>query len=93
MKSLRELSFEWCGLRRVPAFIGELKSLECLDLSWNLPLQIDALTFDLLLEGCPRLREVKLGQFREPWNPEPLAHLQAFEAKLLAKNPEAKVQF
>jgi hypothetical protein len=64
MKSLRELSFEWCGLRRVPAFIGELKSLECLDLSWNLPLQIDALTFDLLLEGCPRLREVKLGQFR-----------------------------
>ena len=48
-----------CGLRAVPAFVGELESFEVLDLCQNY-LQIDAATFDVLIEGCPRLREVRL---------------------------------
>ena len=94
MKSLRELDLCWCGLRRVPAFVGELKSLEVLDLGCDEPLQIDASTLDLLLEGCPRLRKVRLpfpGRFIR--TPESHAHLKAFKAKLEAKNPKAKVLF
>ena len=89
MKSLRELNLYECGLRRVPAFVGELKSLECLDLSCNYTLQIDASTLDLLLEGCPRLRKVSVPGY--DWTPESRAHLKAFKAKLHAKNPDAKV--
>ena len=48
-----------CSLRAVPAFVGELESFEVLDLCQNY-LQIDAATFDVLIEGCPRLREVRL---------------------------------
>ena len=59
MKSLRELELFWCGLRTVPAFVGELSALERLDLSCKDEMQIDApLVF--LLEGCPGMREVKV---------------------------------
>ena len=88
LKSLRELHLSSCDLRAVPAFVGELKSLEVLSLTHNKELQIDA-PLDFLVEGCPRLREVTMhGRW---WGPEALAHIKAFEAKLLAKNPNAKV--
>ena len=88
MKSLRLLALAFCGLRAVPAFVGGLESLEILGLSSEL--QVDAATFDVPIEGCPRLRRAKLYK-SEPWTPESLAHLEAFKAKLLAKNPKAVV--
>ena len=90
MKSLRALGLAGCGLRTVPAFVGELQSLERLELSYNR--QIYA-TLDILIKDYHRLREVRLGSglVPAPWTPETLAHLEAFEAKLLTKNPNAKV--
>ena len=41
------------------------------------------------MEGCHPLREVRLYKVRD--SPESLARLEAFEAKLLAKNPDAEV--
>ena len=88
MKSLRYLSIADCGLRAVPAFVGELRSLETLHLVYNDDLQLDA-TLDLLVEGCPRLRTVLLlkgatraGSF---WTWESLARLGAFKSKLRAE--------
>ena len=52
----------------------------------------DAPPLDFLLEGCPRLREVTLTQFAA-WSSQSLAHLKAFEAKLLARNRKAKVAY
>lgn len=46
------LNLYCCGLSTVPAFLGELKSLESLNLSSNADLQIDA-PLDFLVEGCP----------------------------------------
>ena len=86
MRSLRDLRLSRCGLRTVPAFVGELESLEILDLSSN-DFLIDA-PLDFLVEGCPGLSYVNLG---EPNNPESRAHGIAFKAKLLAKNPDATV--
>ena len=60
MKSLRFLDLKFCGLRAVPASIGELESLEDLDLSSYYSAQIYA-PLDFLIQGCPRLREVS------PW--------------------------
>ena len=77
------------NLRTVPAFVGELESLKRLDLSGN-ELQIYA-TLDVLIKGCPRLREVKL--FEMSNTPESRAHLEAFKAKRPAKNPNAKVRY
>ena len=89
MKSLRELRLIHCGLRAVPAFIGELESLEIFDLCYNSHLQIHA-PLDILVEGCPRLRKVRL--YKEVfWDPASRAHVEAFEAKLCAKNPGARV--
>ena len=88
MKSLRDLNLTSCGLRAVPAFVGMLKALEFLDLSWN-DEQICA-TLDSLVKGCPRLREVRV--YNRNLQPESLAHLEAFEEKLLlAGNSSAKV--
>ena len=93
MKSLRVLSLASCNLRIVPAFVGELESLEALDLSWN-NFQIDA-PLDFLIKCCPRLREVALRRwpYEGPRTPESLVHLGAFKAKLLAGNPNAKVVY
>ena len=88
LKSLRVLDLSHCGLRTVPSFVGGLQSLERLGLSSEL--QVDTATFDVPIEGCPRLRRAKLYK-SEPWTPESLAHLEAFKAKLLAKNPKAVV--
>ena len=92
MKALRELFLSFCDLRAVPAFVGALESLAILDLSDNFPLQIHA-PLDFLIEGCPMLCEVRLQKESGwvPWTPESLTHLKAFKAKLLAKNPDAKV--
>ena len=94
MKSLRELDLSNCELRAVPTFVGELKSLEVLNLSWNEDLEIDS-PLDFLVEGCPRLREVTMHLQQlwgsERWGPESRAHLKALEAKLRTKNPNAKV--
>ena len=90
LKSLRELDLSSCGLRAVPAFVGELESLEVLSLYSN-NVQIDA-PFDFVIEGCPRLREVWLLYVLESqWKDEQQALLKTFEAKLRAKNPNAKV--
>ena len=96
MKSLRELYFgtgggrgSGCGLRTVPAFVGEQESLETLDLSHNEDLQIDA-SLDFLIEKFPRLRSVDLCNLSE-WTRKSRAHLRAFKAKLRAKNPGAEV--
>ena len=88
MRFLRELNLGNCALRAVPAFVSELESLEVLDLSDNDP-QICA-TLDFLLMGCPRLRELRLDW---PKTPESRAHLEAFKANLLAKNPNAEVLY
>ena len=56
------------GLRTVPAFISELKSLEVLDLRGN-NLQIYA-PLDFLIKGCPRLRKAGLWHYSS-WTPEP----------------------
>ena len=92
MESLRELNLSNCGLRAVPAFVGGLESLERLDLSHNNE-EICA-TLDILIEGCPRLREVRLekGYRAATWTPESLARVEAFTARLLPKNPDAKVK-
>ena len=95
MKALRELDLSVCGLSTVPAFVGELKSLEVLDLSFNKDLQIDA-PLDFLIEGCPRLRRVRLckrNSVRFQWTPASRAHLREFKAKLRSRNPAAKVSF
>ena len=57
----------------------------------NVSLEIDASTLDFLIEGCPRLRNVLV--LRVLATPEEFAHLEAFKAKLLTKNPNAKVWF
>ena len=78
MKSLRHLRLGRCGLRTVPSFVGGLQSLEVLNLAEHVDLQVDA-TFELLIEGCPRLRELILpkGTSTQPWTPESRAHLKA----------------
>ena len=93
MASLRKLDLHQCHLRTVPAFVGELKSLEVLDLSFSHEAIVASL--DFLIRGCPLLRWVPLFKNFETdsWTPESLAHLKAFEKKLLAKNPSAKVFF
>ena len=94
MKSLRLFSLDSCRPRTVPFFSSELESLEALDVSWN-NFQIDA-PLDFLIGRCPRLRLVRLCKKDQggPWgSPESRAHLGAFEAKLLAQNPDAKVEF
>ena len=94
LKSLRVLGLQCCYLRTIPAFVGDLESLEGLDLSLNYNLRIDA-PLDFLVNGCPRLRVVNFwkGPIGATWPPVSLGHLQAFEAKLLAKNPNAKVSY
>ena len=81
----------YCDLRTVPSFLGGLESLEILDLYNNNDLQIDApLVF--LIEGYPRLRKADTSKDKN-WTPESMAHVEAFKAKLRAKNPDAKVLF
>ena len=59
LKSLGALDLTRCGLRTVPAFVGELKSLEVIGLTGNTELRTpDALAF--LKKNCPRLRRVIL---------------------------------
>jgi hypothetical protein len=89
LKSLRALVLSHCGLRTVPSFVGGLQSLERLALFDN-DEQICA-TLDILIEGCPCLRQVRLSDRCSSWTPESRAHLEAFKARLLAKNPNAKV--
>ena len=91
MKYLRVLVLSYCGLGTVPVFVGELKSLEILDLSYN-DLQNDA-PLDFLIKGFPRLRQIWLRERpgAPPRTPALLAHLEAFKAKLLAQNPDAEV--
>ena len=91
MKSLQELCLADCGLGAVPAFVGELNSLEFLDLSFNDDLQLE--TLDLLIEGCPSLQLVKLGRSptADPWTEESLDHIEAFIKKLIKKNKDARV--
>ena len=91
MKSLRVLDLSFCCLRAVPAFVGELESLEIFYLCDNDHLQIHA-PLDFLVEGCPRLREVILCKSRNRvWDPASLERVEAFKAKLCAKNPGAEV--
>jgi hypothetical protein len=94
MKSLSNLRLEICGLRRVPAFVRELSSLEEIVLFGNVGLEIDG-PLDYLVECCPRLRLVKMekGRNTSSWTPQSLAHLEAFKAKLQKKNPSAGVNF
>ena len=93
MKSLRELGLGACGLRAVPSFVGELKSLEGLGLSEN-NVHI-CTTLDLVIKGCPSLRHVELnkGKTTAPWTPKTRAYLEALKEKLRAKNPSAIVIF
>ena len=79
---------ERIGLRTVPARVGELESLEVLDLGGNDDLQIDA-PLDFLIKGCPRLREVRLFKWA-PWTPESRAHLGGFIRKLFVETRTAK---
>jgi len=90
LKSLRVLDLSHCGLRTVPSFVGGLQSLERLALFDN-DEQICGATLDILIEGCPCLRQVRLSDRYSSWTPESRAHLEAFKARLLAKNPNAKV--
>ena len=94
MTSLRDLRLQACGLRRVPAFVRELSSLEEIWLESNPDLQIDA-PLDDLIECCPRLSVVEMRKALNEgsWTPQSLAHLFAFEAKLQKKNPSAEVKF
>ena len=93
MKSLHDLRLQLCGLRRVPAFVRELSSLELIWLADNERLQFVA-PLDYLIECCPRLSKVNMKKWRRgTWTPQSLAHLEAFRAKLLAKNPSAEVEF
>ena len=91
LKSLRVLNLRCCGLRTFPAFVGELGSLEMLDLSFN-DFQLDD-AIDVLIKGCPLLRELGLykGLRTVPWTPESKAHLEVFKARLRAENPKVKV--
>ena len=91
MKYLRVLVLSHCGLGTVLVFVGELKSLEILDLTYN-DLQNDA-PLDFLIKGFPRLRQIWLRERpgAPPRTPALLAHLEAFKAKLLAQNPDAEV--
>ena len=93
MKSLRHLRLGRCGLRTVPAFVGGLQSLEVLALFFN-DVQIDA-TLDILIKGCPRLRSVILGKRSgaASWTLKSREHLKAFKEKLLAKDPNAVVEY
>lgn len=52
-------------------------------------MRIDA-PLKFLTKGCPRLREVHLERERK-WDPRSREHLEAFQAKLLAVNPDAEV--
>ena len=79
-------------LRTFPAFIGELESLEILDLRYN-DFEVDAAALDALLKRCRRLCDVHLTKPAGPWTAESLAHLGAFKAKLFAENPNAKVSY
>ena len=92
MMSLRELYLNNCGLRRVPAFVRELSSLEEIRLDYNPGLQVNA-QLDDLLECCPHLRVVEMKKDLVFWTPTSLAHLKNFKAKLQKKNPNAKVEF
>ena len=93
MKSLRELRLARCGLRRVPAFVRELSSLEEICASDKEHLQFDA-PLDYLIECCPRLRVVKMKKGSDgSWTRQSLAHLWGFKLKLLEKNPSAEVEF
>jgi hypothetical protein len=94
MNSLIHLNLDKCGLRRVPAFVRELSSLENISLRQNEHLQIDA-PLDDLIECCPRLSVVEMRKALNEgsWTPQSLAHLFAFEAKLQKKNPSAEVKF
>ena len=82
--SARHLDLSLYVLRAIPAFVGKLESLEVLDLSWNY-FRVDA-PLDFLIEGCPLLLELRL-----PYYFAPFPHAQASKAKLLARNPDAKV--
>jgi hypothetical protein len=84
--------FPGCGLRTFPAIVGELESLEELDLRYN-DFEVDAAALDALLKRCRRLREVDLSDSARPWTAESLANLDAFKAKLLKENPGAKVTY
>ena len=60
MDSLRVLYLHEGGLHAVPAFVGELKSLEVIlfgndERIYN--------TLDFLIKGCPHLPVVKLSRF------------------------------
>ena len=92
MKSLQFLNLGCCGLRTVPAFVGELESLEVIDLSYNYA-QITATLDNFVIDGCPRLRKVVLHKksYTGPWAPEALAHIEAFKARQLAQNANAEV--
>ena len=93
MNSLRLLYLQDCDLRRVPAFVRELSSLEEIMLDSNERMQIDA-PLDDLVECCPRLILVDMRKGRGgTWTPQSLAHLNAFKAKLQKKNPKAQVEF
>ena len=93
MISLRKLHLDNCDLRRVPVFVRELSSLEEISLFGNEHLQIDA-PLDDLVECCPRLISVDMRKGRGgTWTRQSLAHLVAFKAKLLKKNPSAEVEF
>ena len=91
LQSLRDLYLCHCGLRAVPAFVGVLKLLEVLDLSFNG--EGICASLDFLIKGCPLLHEVRLlkGPEEGPWSSASLKLVEAFRAKLRAKNPDAKV--
>ena len=59
MNSLRDLLLHDCGLRAIPAFVGDLPSLERLTVDAEDNTQVGVQALDFLLEGCPRLREVR----------------------------------
>ena len=93
MKSLHQLQLRECGLRRVPAFVHELSSLEEIKLEKNESLQFDA-SLDYLIECCPHLRVVDMQKDSGgTWTQQSLAHLEAFEEKLQKKNASAEVEF
>ena len=79
MTSPRHLNIQSCGLLTVPAFVGELASLEIFNLSESHQ-QISA-PLGFLIQGCPRLREVRMNKSvpsTPPWTRESRAHLEAF---------------
>ena len=90
LKLLR-VNLRCCSLRTFPAFIGELGSLEMLDLSLN-DFQLDE-RIDVVIKGCPLLR--KIGRYKglrtAAWNAESKAHLEVFKARLRAVNPNVRI--